>query len=369
MQLIDNLPTQLSNGSTAHLLAQLEDIAAKIELKPDFTLHHPDYQPPTITPEMVKRIGQLPAKMQSQFLTLQLRGFLYSAYYNGSQQQTSDPAEVTQLQNLENTTFLGVDLSFYDRLHTRNTGIGYFDPGWQVIRAESDGKLAVKKIELTLHIDPQRHLPPSTPTPNIGDVIAIRLPKNLFQNGFYMAVGNAGREHLGADNTYPQLVRIYFHLTPEGAVAVMGALTQQLNDLDIPFAFKALYNPSDYRRYDCAVLYFAKPNYTAVYPVLQSIYSEHQEHFLREVPLFTKLLAPGLALAEEPNQMLSAQESFGLNRCQIVANGLMAAWQKNEKSLNRIVESILKQFAYLQLNWQRPYLNPKSEDIYTVLDV
>jgi len=46
------------------------------------------------------------------------------------------------------------------------------------------------------------------------------------------------------------------------------------------------------------------------------------------VPLFTKLLAPGLALAEEPNQKFTAQESFGMNRCQIITNGFLEAWQK-----------------------------------------
>jgi len=41
-----------------------------------------------------------------------------------------------------------------------------------------------------------------------------------------------------------------------------------------------------------------------------------------------KLLAPGLALAEEPNQKFTAQESFGMNRCQIITNGFLEAWQK-----------------------------------------
>jgi len=48
-------------------------------------------------------------------------------------------------QNLENNTLLGVDLGFYERLHESN-GKGYFDPGWQVLRQESDGSLQSQKV-------------------------------------------------------------------------------------------------------------------------------------------------------------------------------------------------------------------------------
>jgi len=40
-----------------------------------------------------------------------------------------------------------------------------------------------------------------------------------------------------------------------------------------------------------------------------------------------KLLAPGLALAEEPNQNLLPKKVW-MNRCQIITNGFLEAWQK-----------------------------------------
>jgi hypothetical protein len=147
-------------------------------------------------------------------------------------------------QNLENNTFLGVDLEYYDRLHKSNTGEGYFDPGWSVLRQESDGSLAVTKGGLTLHVERDRHLQPTEQSASVGNLVAIRMPRNLVQNGFYMAVSDAGTD------THPQTVRVYFNLTPEGAIAVMESLTRQLNQIRIPFAFKVLYNPSDYGRYD-----------------------------------------------------------------------------------------------------------------------
>jgi hypothetical protein len=162
-----------------------------------------------------------------------------------------------------------MNLEFYERLHRSNFGRGYFDLGWQVLRQESDGALAVKKGELTLHVERDRHLIPSQRAAALGDVVAIRMPKNLMQNGFYMAVSNAGLHNGSYLNSNPTTIRIYFHLTPEGAVAVMASLTEQLNEIKIPFSFKVLYNPADYNRYDSGVLYFER----CQYPIVQSTFS------------------------------------------------------------------------------------------------
>jgi hypothetical protein len=161
-----------------------------------------------------------------------------------------------------------------------------------------------------------------------------------------------------------QIVRIYFNLTPSGAVEVMRNLTQQLNAISIGFSFKVLYNPGDYKRYDSGVLYFDKRDYEAVSEVLQAVYQQKESHFKSEVPLFTKQLVPGLGLAEEPDQKFGVQESFGMNRCQIVANGLLEAWQQGDDSPQGRMQAILGQFSHLGIDLQRPYLNANSEDIY-----
>lgn len=130
-----------------------------------------------------------------------------------------------------------------------------------------------------------------------------------------------------------------------------------------------LYNPSDYGRYDSGVLYFEKSNYQAFRQILQTVYNENKSYFQAEVPLFTKLLAPGLALAEEPDRKFTIQESFGMNRCQIVANGLLEARQKGDESPENRLKSVFEQFSLLGIDWQRPYLNSNSEDIYAPLNL
>jgi hypothetical protein len=192
------------------------------------------------------------------------------------------------------------------------------------------------------------------------------MPKNRVQNGFYIAVSNVGFSR-PENASSQQTVRIYFNLTPEGAVEAMGSLTRRLNEIAIPFSFKVLYNPKDYLRYDSGVLYFDKRDYQVVGKVLESVYGEIRSHFQSQVPLFTMQLAPGIGLAEEPDQKFAEQESFGLNRCQIIANALLEAWHQGDNSLERRIMAILRQFSRLGIDLQRPYLNANYEDIYTLM--
>ncbi len=366
MQLLNPPLSQLPADSTEQLLNTFQDIANNVQIESEFCVSHPDYKPLEFSRQVVERFKQMPSDVQNRYLSLQLRSFLYGIYYNGSLRTVlasdDDSVDLVVYQNLENNTYLGVNLEFYKRLHESNCGEGYFDSGWFVLRQECDGSLAVKKGSLILHIERTYHLQPTQTTATVGDLVAIRMPRNLVQNGFYVAVGNAGSGN--RSNSGIPTVRIYFNLSSEGAIAIMNALTLQLNKVGIPFTFKALYNPSSYGRYDSAVLYFERSSYEIVRQIVGTVYAENHSHFYPEVPLFTKLLAPGLALAEEPDRKFATKESFGMNRCQIVANGLLDAWQKGDESPENRMESILQQFSQLGIDYSRPYLNANSQDIY-----
>ena len=371
MQLPNYPEIQLSNLTNWQLLDVLQDIVNKVEIQSNFSIRHPDYKPLEIPAEAVERFQQMSENIQQKYLSLQLRSFLYGIYYNGSMRNAlarEEYAEAASL-DLENNTVLGVDLGFYQRLHESNSGEGYFDSGWSVLQEEGVGSLAVIKGGLRLHIERNKHLPASEQSATLGDSVAIRMPKNLLQNGFYMAVGNLGSHLLNSSEDKSVLVRIYFNLTPDGAVGMMGSLTRRLNEREIPFHFKVLYNPKDYQRHDSGVLYFDKSDYKAVGEVLKTVYAEHQSHFQPETPLFTLQIAPGLGLAEEPDQKFAEQESFGMNRCQIVANGLLEAWHQGHDSSEKRMKAILQQFSLLGIDLQCVYLNANSENIYKCLDI
>lgn len=358
---------QLLNSVETRLLDTLQDIVSNVQIKSDFCISHPNYKPLELPTEAVIRFQQLPLDLQNKYFSLQLRSFLYSIYYNGELKAISNQDSGVP-QQLENNTVMGLNIEFYDRLHESNSGEGYFDPGWCVIRQESDGSLAVQKNNLTLHIERDRHLQTSEQSATIDDSVAVWTPRNRVEEGCYLAIGNAGLVNYSSSNHNSEIVDIYFNFSPEGAVAVMQNLTRQLNQTKIPFTFKVLYNPADYGRYDSGILYFERSNYQAVHKIMQIVYAENKLHFKREVPLFTKLLAPGLALAEEPNCKFTVQENFGMSRCQIVANGLLEAWHKSDESPDARIKSIVQQFALVGIELKCPYLNPNSEDIYLRLD-
>jgi hypothetical protein len=236
------------------------------------------------------------------------------------------------------------------------------------LRLEPDGSTAVTKGGLTLYVEPDCHLKSSKKSTKVGELIAIWMPKNRINNGCYLAVSNIGQERQGNPDADLGGGRIYFNFTPAGAIALMNSLTLQLNTAAIPFSFQVLYNPTAYGRYDSGILYFESHDYPTIRRILQTVYVEHQSHFQPEIPLFTKFLAPGLSLAEEPSQKFAPQESFGMNRCQIVANALLEAWQKGKNALEERMRIIEQHFEQHLIDVQRPYLNPSSEDIYNPLN-
>ena len=89
--------------------------------------------------------------------------------------------------------------------------------------------MAVHKNGLTLHIERDLYLSEVDKSATVGNLVAIKMPKNLVQNGFYMAASNLGTEH------NQDILRIYFNVSPEGALSMMENITTELNNLPIPF--------------------------------------------------------------------------------------------------------------------------------------
>jgi HopA1 effector protein family len=351
------------NFSQERLLSALQDIACNLEMRPNFCIYHPNYRTFELDAEVRPRFEQLPEELSNKCLALRLRSFLYGIYYSGTiktAQEAHSDLDNSAL-NLENNMHMGADIKFYGQLHNSNSGMGYFDTGWLVKVEEQDGSLAVIKDGLTLHLDRTKHLSKDEQSAVKGNIVSIRMPKNLIQPGYYVAVSNLGSGR--------HEVEIYFNVSPEGAVHLMQELTKSLNEGMIPFTLKALYNPSEYECYNPLVLKFSRDSYTAIWKILQSIYTNFSAYFREETPLFTKVLAPGLALAEEPQQKFSDQEDFGQNRCQVITDGLMEARQEGDEAPEKRMNIILNHLSFHGISLEHPYLNPTSEDIYIPLEI
>jgi len=345
------------------LLNTLQEIAEKVTIESELRIVHPEYQPFELPKEAVFQFSKIPPDIRKKYLSFQLRSFLYGIYYNASLQAELAVSSLKNGKFLQNNTFMGgVDPVFYKSIHENNLGQGLFDPGWQVVRQEIDGVKIVRKGELTLYVDPQQHLQPKDRTAEIGQTVAILVPKNRFMSGFYVAVGNAGQQ-----SPFEPTTRIYLNLISEGAPVLMKNITEIFNNHQLAFTFKVLYNPQEYTRYDAGVLYFNKEDFELFHPLLCELYRKNSHYFKPQIPLFTKFLAPGFGLAEEPSMKFMAEESFGLNRCQIVTNALLEAWEQGLSSTEEKLSTIVNQFNLMKVDIEKPYLNPNFEDIYTPL--
>jgi len=346
------------------------NIVNQIKIESNFCIIHPEYQPFILPALMVETLEKSSKVLQDKYLTLLLRNFLYGIYYNNSLESIlaaniSNPNLLLH-QDLENNCVFEIDWQFYNRLHESNHGTGYCDRDWQILRIEPDGSLAVTKAGLTLHVE-ENHLESTASTNRINDLIAIRLPKNRLNNGFYLAVSNSDQKpqndlsnNLSDDGT----TSIFFNLNPEGAIALMDSITRQFNAAKIHFTFQVPHHPLGCDRYDSGILNFQRQDYDIIQKLLKNIYTENQSYFQSEIPLFSKFLAPGLSLAEQPLEKPLNKQSFGVNRCQIIAKALFTAWEKGIDSPSQKLDIIRQHFAGKLIDLERPYLNPNSNNIY-----
>ncbi|MGL5075207.1 MAG: T3SS effector HopA1 family protein, partial [Waterburya sp.] len=196
----------------------------------------------------------------------------------------------------------------------------------------------------------------------IGDIVPVKMPPQKAEHDFYVAVGTAGSiDHLDLE-TDAQIVDIYLNLSSaDGALLLMESLTKELNTEEIPFHFKVLYRPEEYSYCDTARLSFVKKEYNRVKSIIDTIYQTHQAHFQPETLLFTKYLAPGLSVGERPNLKTDLIQ----HRCQLIAEGLITAWQNDLISPADKYKCISDRFQEENISLEQPYLNPHSTDLYT----
>jgi hypothetical protein len=239
---------------------------------------------------------------------------------------------------------------FLSDLEDSNAGKGHKDANWSVIDRQ-DQALVVEKDRLRIRVEAD-----SGVVENDGeDGLTLLMPKGLLSisPGFYMALSDASFDDSGDAD-----LRIYWNLTPPGAVALMSAATTSLNRRNIAFRLKTLNEPAAYDRCDSGVLYVRRQDFPSL--PLEDLYARVRDHLKSEVPAFTKPLAPGLALAEDPG----GGQSFGLHRCSLVADGLVRAFEAGKQAAAGGLEFVLACFQEAGVSLEKPFLNAGSPDRY-----
>ena len=246
---------------------------------------------------------------------------------------------------------------FLQSLSSANAGTGCPEDNWEV-RAVEENALLVRKDGLNVWAWTTGCLIPREDSVEVGTRIALCLPKEFLNMspGFYMALGD---RELRLDDSDPVL-RFYWHLTPDCAAAFVGSATTRLNAGGIPFRLKLLRDPNLYNRCDAGVIYARKRDYQSISCILADVYHEVCSSLEPGIPAFTKALAPGLGLAEDPGD----GQSFGEHRCHLLADALIAAHESGLSSVPERTRAVADRFEREGLDLAAVFLNPGSRDEY-----
>jgi hypothetical protein len=325
---------------------QVEEAVRAVEILSPTTYawfgHHSGQLSPRVKRSLTPRTAR-------SYLLFNLRSQLYSDFYC---QGLATPAR----QETDGLPVTGMT-PFVESLSAANSGSGYWEDGWEV-RTTADGKVAVRKGGLELWAHPEDCLVPAGGAIASGMQLRLRFPKECLNisPGFYMV---ASEEPLDLADS-ETLVRMYWNLMAEGAVPFVKNATSMLNRARVPFRLKVTNDPVRFTRCDAAVVYVPKGDYGAAAEILERVYPQVAIGLRRGTPAFTKLLAPGVGLAESPGQ----GESFGLHRCQLLAEGMVRAHEQGEKSVKERLQAVTDRFAEDGIGLETPFLNPGSGDDY-----
>lgn len=254
------------------------------------------------------------------------------------------------------------DHAFLKALSAANTSRQLWDYGWRIEQIHGNGQIEAQKNGLSRLVWPGEFVLQDGIglAPQPGAQIGVHLASESVhhQNGFYYAFGETPSDH----HISTFLVRFYWNVNADGAPLLLQDITHTLNRFQIPFSFKCLSNPAMYHRIDAAVLFVEKRFYRIVAHVLGPVYRQITPHLKPETLLFSKRLADGLSLAEEPGN----GESFGMNRCRITAEGVVAAYlQHGLQTPAARWQMVTDRFNEYGLAISKPYLNPGSPHDYT----
>jgi hypothetical protein len=320
--------------SSAGVLHRSSQESFGISPEPSTLMHQETFIPQGATPAI-----------QRQYRLLSLRHFIHQTYFWGvpTTESQADAGEQNPTTDLQNNTWHGLDRDFYGALRQANTSRGYWNPGWCITWQEPE-TWGVTRQGLTLRIKPQKHLrecdrqakPPLT----LGDSLAILLPPERFEPGYYVAIGEATQDAYCLTDQ-----EVYFHLEAAGSVALIQTLVPVLNQQAIPFQLKILYEPSRYPRPDAGVLCLQVSDYLHLQSWLKDL-AKTLTLLLRPTPLtLAKAIAPGISVAEVPRASQSlggnragailplANETFCLYQARLLAETLLTAQEQGREAV------------------------------------
>lgn len=297
-----------------------------------------------------ERLTELQAR---DYLLYDLQSTLYGSWYTQGLAVASPPP--TPAVALRGRT------PFASMLSQANQGQGSVESGWAIQRVEDDVAVVGKggialRARLADCISPEGH------SLERGTAVHLRVPKDLFgmSPGFYMALGD---NELADDKNEP-LIRLYMNIMPDGAGTLVRTLTSRLNAAGVAFRLKVLNEPTVLvTRCDPAVLYVAASDRFETFRFLCDEWGEISSRLRPRIPTLTFPLAPGIGLAEDTQ----TADSFGMDRCLLLADSLIDAAEQGAKLAEDRLAVVERRLEEEGVSLDRPYSQEGSVRQYAPL--
>jgi HopA1 effector protein family len=335
----------------------LQYLAQHLSIDPNFTVRLPDGPEFTAVAQIVQRLQASSRDLQASFLQDHLRTFLLDRYFSRSLESN------TTNEDFANDNGGSIHSAFYQSLEQANPCLGYYDWFWTIEEILAEDWIGVVKDGLHLQMPGTHIYPPDVR--EVGEAVAIAMPKNLLTVDRYMMVSDRGRPQNAP------FANIYFHLPAAVATLLLTRLANGLNQAEVPFEVAMLIDEAAYPRSDAAILRIDRSAYAIAEPVLRSVDLElaldSATAGIASIPLGTKLLAPGVAVAE----VATLEQDFGSLFWGAVAKGLAGAWGDELELEEQRWQSIQTELAAVGIDIACPHIIttqqsvPNSnEDIY-----
>jgi hypothetical protein len=231
-----------------------------------------------------------------------------------------------------------------------------WEAGWFIESLLPDGVVSAQKHGKRRSFWPGEFVTYSRPAmrPAEGTEISVFFPResHVMQRGWYFAFGESvweDRDDLG-------ILRIYWNIRSAGVERLVRAIAVEFNRFQVPFRLKCLTSRAHYFRLDSAVLYFNSRCFHLAVELVANIRTAVASYMGSSTPLFAKHLAPGLAFAEDPNN----GESFGGNRCRILAEGIRNGYLQGARTSAQRLEIVINHMGASGVPIERPYMSATS---------
>jgi hypothetical protein len=223
-----------------------------------------------------------------------------------------------------------------------------------VVAPTSRGVL-VAHDSLEFYVDEASVVSPNSDPVEAGQEVRILLPRVLPRRipGFVLVTGR--QEPHGSQ----QLVRYYFNVRAGDGEVLAKYLIRSLDEVDVPCRFKFSYRADTYRC-DGAVLYVSGDDWSSAERQVLDALRRSGIRLRDRTPAFTKPVAHGVGFAEDPG----SGQSFGATRCELVARGLVDAYERRLRRHDDRVGAVLAALEGGGIDLARPYLGPGHADRY-----